>query len=348
MTTTTELLGEVVAWDMPNGETKLRTVLDALSAAGISTDIPDLRATTAFSRACKPIRKDKLIRPHKRDKDKKRYQMNQVIEDEAQITYDYVATVELDTETGSVKCGEDYELARTLQESTQEQLETRNASDITRIVQQLFIRNADLFPLVPRKGVAYFVPDAHRDFTERVDRFLRSVGGKLCRMPVPKGTPQGNASVQDAVKAGLDEMVAELQDAIQGWEPGKTRTSTADKALKRWEAIRYKVDAYATFLEAEKDKLGQSLELARKQLAGRIEELANAAQAEAEAEPAPDDTPADPADVEKAARKAAYSDGWDAAEAGQRPEANPYAGTPRARDWDEGYKASAELIAAAA
>lgn len=341
----TELLGEVVAWDLPNGEAKLRTVLDALTAAGISTDIPELRSTTAFNRACKPLKKDKVVRAHKKDKDVKRYQLDRVDEDGAHINYDYVATVALDTDTGRVTCGEDYELAQTLQQGVQEQLETRTASDITRIVQTLFVRNADLFPLVPKKGVAYFVPAAHADFVERVDRFLKAMGGRLCRMPVPKGTPQGNASVQDAVKTGLDEMVAELQEAVAGWEPGKTRTSTANKALQRWEAIRHKVDCYSVFLEAEREKLGASLEIARQQLAGRIDELTAAAEEAANAEPDGAEQ-ADPATVEKAARRAAVSEGWDAAEAGVRPEANPYSGTPRAKDWDEGYMSAVESQAA--
>lgn len=335
----TELLGEVVAWDMPAKEVPLSTVKSALQSAGIATDIPELRAQTAFGRACKPIRKGNLLLAHKRKDAEKRYQLNTLTEGE-QINIGYVATLTLDTETGRVKCSEDWQLAEKLQEGTQEQLETRNASDITRIVQQLFTRHADLFPLVPQKGVAYFVPEAHRDFTGRVDKFLRQLGGKLCRMPVPKGTTEGNASVQDAVKTGLDEMVAQLQEAVAGWEPGKTRTSTADKALARWEAIRHKVDCYSVFLEAERDKLGASLEVARKQMATRIEELTAAAEEEADEEPAPEQSP----EHKAAERKLVKGEGWDAAEAGMKPEDNPYTGTELAKDWDTGYMAAAEAI----
>lgn len=350
MSSVTELLGEVVAWDMNGPEVKLSTVRAALDAAGIATDIPALRATTAFSRACKPIKKGALLKAHKKDKDIKRYQLDAINEGENAISYDYVATLALDTDTGRVTCGENYELGESLQASTQEQLETRTASDITKIVQQLFVKNADLFPLVPRKGVAYFVPDVHRDFTERVERFLQSVGGKLHRWPVPVGTPQGNASVQDAVKAGLDEMVAELQASVAAWEPGKTRPSTGEKALTRWEAIRYKVDAYATFLEAEREKLGESLEAARQQLARRINEIASVDDDDTDTDdeqmPKQDEqTPKQ--DLPVGDVRAAKSAGWDACEAGTLRGENPYDGIDELlrQAWNSGWDACYDLQA---
>jgi hypothetical protein len=336
---TVELLGEVVAWDVTAKEVPAQLVRDGISIAGINTDLPELRIATAFGRATKGLKKERLIRRRKEDKKSpaKRFQVNKVDETGGTINYDYDCTLQVDTETGKVDCTEDYELAKQVEQDVQAELETRTASDITRIVKQLFERHADLFPLVPCKGVAYFVPQSHAEFVAKVDTFLRHVGGKLCRMPVPKGTEEGTQSVRDAVKAGLDEMVSELNQSVELWEPGSTRKSTTAKALERWEQIRYKVDAYAEFLDAERSKLGESLEAAKAILANKITEVTVDDTEPQDADGATQD--AKPA-VDTKTRKQLISEGWDAYEAGDNIAQNPHVGTPAAKHWDEGWRAA--------
>lgn len=344
MNTNQDLLGEVITFHQGAREVPAQIVKDSLASAGIELDMPEMRMTTAFNRATKELKRDHVIRPKKDKTADRSFQLNRIDETGEVVNYDYEATVAINPETGAVRCGEDSELAEKIQDGVQAELKVRNTSDITRLVQKMFERNADLFPINPLKATGtYFVPVQHRDFTAKVETFLKMVGGQMWRFPVPNGTTEGNKSVQEAVKTGLDEMVRELQEAVAAWEPGKTRSSTADKAMKRLEALRYKASAYEVFLEAEKDKLGASLEAARIQMEARIAELAEAAEAEANADPEPPDAQADTQAIEKAARRAAYSEGWDAADSGQRPESNPYVSTPRAKDWDDGYQAAAEM-----
>jgi hypothetical protein len=91
----------------------------------------------------------------------------------------------------------------------------------------------------------------------------------LSRFPVPKGTKIGNQSVRDAVDSGLATMAAELTAAVSAWDD-TTRQSTMDKAIERWQAISFKVDAYGEYLESSQSKLKETLEAAKESLKAKI------------------------------------------------------------------------------
>ncbi len=61
--------------------------------------------------------------------------------------------------------------------------------------------------------------------------------------------------MRDAVQGGLATLLNELNDAMNTWDLSSTRTSTFERAQKRWEAIRHKVDCYAEYLGSEQEKL---------------------------------------------------------------------------------------------
>ena len=151
-------------------------------------------------------------------------------------------------------------------------MQTRNASDITRLIQELFKSHADLYPINPQKGVAYFVPVAHKGFVAQVQVFVEAMGGRLWPFPVPKGTDQGNASVRDAVSTGLSTLLAELDEAVDGWDD-KTRTATMDKVQSKYDQVAMKVDAYAEYLLGAQEGLMEKLQAAKSRMVDRIIEL---------------------------------------------------------------------------
>lgn len=268
------LLGEVVTWDLDKALTTYSAVRDSLAAAGLEPDeAKELKPRAAFSRACKDLKQDRTIDKLKiSDEGLEKFQFTRKeTSATGTIDFDYECVVELDCENGDVACPENPEMARRAQELLGHAMQMRNAQDITRLVQRLFEKNADLYPINPRKGVAYFVPDAHRPFTARVEEFLKRLGGKLCRFPVPRGTPEGNASVKEAVQSGLSSLLAELDEKVKGWDE-TTRKSTMERALEEYQAVAYKVDAYAEYLESEQEGLRQKLAEAKQKLASKITE----------------------------------------------------------------------------
>src|SRR4029079_11587525 len=127
--------------------------------------------------------------------------------------YEYAmeTLLKLEKQTGTVSC-ELPALAGLAQEELDRCIALRTGSDVTRIVQKLFEKQADLFPIRPQGG-AYFVPVAHAGFVDRIQSFLGRVNGRLLRFPVPAGLPEGERSVRQAVAEGLSGLIAEHRQA---------------------------------------------------------------------------------------------------------------------------------------
>ena len=89
----------------------------------------------------------------------------------------------------------------------------RDGADVTRAIQRLFERNADLFP-IRDKGGCYFVPERHSAFVDKIDRFVKGLNGSLRRFPVPSGTPHGDRSVKEAVASGIETLIREHDAAV--------------------------------------------------------------------------------------------------------------------------------------
>ena len=271
----TNLLGEVVTWDMQAQEIPLQTVVDSLRDAGLPIDdIKCLRATTAFTRAVKDLREGRTI--DKVDRDHATgiisFQFTKKALDSGHINFSYEAICRLDPAGWTITCDDSPEIAEHARKMFRRALTHRVASDVTKLVQKLFSGHADLYPINPRKGVAYFVPEAHREFSAKVAQFLESLGGRLSRFPVPKGTPEGNAAVKASVESGLAALAAELESAVDSWSES-TRESTFDKAIERWEVIRHKAEAYSEYLGDRQESLLAHLDAQKQRLREKVSAL---------------------------------------------------------------------------
>ena len=273
-TTSTDLLGEVVTWDLCAAEISYDLVKQCLADAGLDESAAkELSPRNAFSRACRELKKDRSIDKLKFEHGMASFQFTKKAFSGSVINFDYECTVKLDCDSGKVECAESPELEAQATALIQHAMVTRNAQDVTNMIQRMFHHHADLYPINPRKGVAYFVPEKYRDFTAKVDTFLSKLGGNLARFPVPKGTEHGNASVRDAVQLGLSALLTELNDAVTGWD-GTTRKTTIERAEERLNLILYKVDAYQEYLGAEQARLKAEVEEAKKALGDKIMALA--------------------------------------------------------------------------
>jgi len=280
-----ELLGEVVTWDMGARELPFSQITAALDAAGLPRgEAAGLRSTTAFTRAVRDLREGRTIDRVTTDRTTGlvTFQFTRKALDAAglQLDFTYEALCTLDTDSGHIECADSPEIEAHARTMFAHALAHRNTSDVTRLVQRLFAAHADLYPINPRKGVAYFVPEAHRDFSAKVEEFLRSLGGRLLRFPVPKGTPEGNRAVKTSVEQGLHALSDELTEAVDAWDE-KTRPSTFDKAIARWQAIKHKAEAYSEYLGDRQAALLAHLDEQKKRLAQKVAELTAARDAAA-------------------------------------------------------------------
>jgi len=279
----TELLGEIVTWDMASAEVELSAVTKALNDAGLPIDsASELRPQTAFGRAVKELREGRAIDRVKTDAKTGviRFQFTRKSLDAAglQIDFAFEATCTLDTDTGAITCTDSPAIEAHARAMFAHALSHRNTSDVTRLVQNLFAKHADLYPINPRKGVAYFVPHAHRGFSAQVEDFLAALGGSLLRFPVPRGTPEGNRAVKASVEDGLKALSAELERAVDDWDE-TTRGGTFDRAVEQWQKIKHKAEAYSEYLGDRQAALLATLDDQKRRLSAKVAELTAAKEA---------------------------------------------------------------------
>jgi hypothetical protein len=268
----TRLLGEVITWSCPGVKVKHLDLVHALKEAELDEGVARALAPRhTFTRACRKLSEARIIRPVAEDDKVITFQFTSERREDGRYEYELEALLTLDKATGKVTCRLPG-LATLAQEELDRCIQARTGGDVTRIVQRLFERRADLFP-IRAQGGAYFVAQEHAGFVDRVQAFLGKLNGKMNRFPVSAGTPQGDRSVKEAVAEGLAALIAEHRAAIAGFGED-TRESTLERAAGRIREARFKVEAYSTYLAEERGRLEKCLELAAGELRLKVESLA--------------------------------------------------------------------------
>jgi hypothetical protein len=268
----TRLLGEVISWACPGVSITHPALVAALGATGLDAGVArELAPRHAFSRACKRLSDQRIIRPVSEDANAVRFQFTQESRDGDKFEYTLETMLTLDKQTGTVTC-ELPGLATLAQEELDRCIAARTGSDITRVVQKLFERQADLFPIRPQGG-CYFVAERHAAFVDKVQDLMKRVGGRLLRFPVPAGTEVGDRSVTQAVADGLAAVVAEHRAAVEQFGTD-TRDDTLRRAAERIRQTKFKLTAYAEYLAGERERLDRAVAEAERELREKVEQIA--------------------------------------------------------------------------
>ena len=266
------LLGEILAWACPGLSVTHTALVAALEAADLEPGVArELAPRHAFARACRVLSDRRIIRSVAEDATAIKFQFTQESRSDDRFEYTLETMLTLDKQTGAVSC-ELPGLASLAQDELDRCIAHRTGSDVSRIVQKLFERRADLFPIRPQGG-AYFAPDCHAGFTDQIQAFLNRVGGRLLRFPVPAGTSEGDRSVTQAVAEGLAAMVAEHRAAVAQFGHD-TRDDTLQRAAEKIHTTKFKLAAYAEYLTGEKERLNAAIADAEWELRDKIEQIA--------------------------------------------------------------------------
>jgi hypothetical protein len=268
----TKLLGEVISWTCSGVAVTHPALVEALADAALDPAVArELAPRHAFTRACRKLSDARIIRRVAEDDVTLTFQFTQETRSSDRIEYTLETMLTLDKQTGKVSCPLPG-LATIAQEELDRAVTARTGADVTRVVQKLFERHADLFPVRPAGGV-YFLPERHLTFVEKVQSLLGRLGGQVLRFPVPAGTPEGDRSVKDAVAAGLAALIQEHRQAIAAFGTD-TRDGTLDRAADKVRATQFKVAAYAEYLLDAKADLDRALASAQAELRAKVEHLA--------------------------------------------------------------------------
>jgi hypothetical protein len=270
----TRLLGEVIAWACPGVSVTHTDLVRALEDAGLDPGVArELAPRHAFSRACKRLSDQRIIRPVSEDANNIKFQFTQESREGDRYEYRLETTLTLDKQTGTVTC-ELPGLATMAQEELDRCIAARTGGDITKVVQRLFERQADLFPIRPQGG-CYFCPACHVAFVDKIQDLLNRVGGRLLRFPVPAGTEEGDRSVTQAVADGLAAVVAEHRAAVAQFG-SDTRDDTLQRAAEKIRTTKFKLAAYSEYLAGEKARLDSAVADAERELREKVDTIAGA------------------------------------------------------------------------
>ena len=266
-----ELHGEIITWSCAGGAIRHYELIDALSGSGLDPKVArDMLPRNAFARACRKLAEARIIRKVSEDEDLMRFQFTAERKEGDSYQYEKETILTLRKADGEIDCDLPG-LATLAKEALDEAMGIRTAGDITAVIQRLFHKQADLFPIRDQGG-CYFVPRRHVAFVDRIESFVGRVNGALGRFPIPKGTGRGDESVRVSVAAGLEAMIREHERAVEEFG-ADTRASTFERAAGRIRDTRFKVESYAEYLGSEKARLEAAVAVASRKLRHRVAEI---------------------------------------------------------------------------
>ena len=153
----TRLLGEIITWSASGVKVSHLTLVEALRDSGLDEGVArELAPRHAFARACRKLSEARIIRPVSEDAHAITFQFTAERREEGRYSYEMETLLTLEKARGKVRCDLPG-LATLAQEELDRCIAVRTGGDVTRVVQRLFERQADLFP-IREQGGAYFVP----------------------------------------------------------------------------------------------------------------------------------------------------------------------------------------------
>ena len=275
-----KMLGEIITWKIQGVAISHADLISGLMASDLDCDVAkELAPRNAFARACSKLNNERIIRKVAEDHSTISFQFTREALEDGKFSYHFESLLFLDKHSGNIT-SENLELEQLAKEEFGRCLESRSANDVTRLVQRLFERHADLFTIRDQGGV-YFVPEVHQDFVVKVESFVRNIGGSLQRFPIPAGSPQGNRAVQEAVAHGLQAIIDEHLQAVQKFGED-TRPDTLRRAEEKVRATKLKIEGYSFYLDKKREDLEASLQQASELLRTRMSFLIEVPSEEAE------------------------------------------------------------------
>ncbi len=154
----TTLLGEIITWSCSGVAIQHLNLVTALRDSGLDESVArELAPRHAFSRACKKLSEQRIIRQVAEDDKTIQFQFTAEHKEGDHFTYDLETMLSLHKESGKVSCDLPG-LATLAQEELDRCIQARTGSDVTKVVQRLFERTADLFPIRDQGGAYWREP----------------------------------------------------------------------------------------------------------------------------------------------------------------------------------------------
>jgi hypothetical protein len=277
-------IGFIISWSVP-AVVAVGDLRNGITQAGLDPlDLaPDLRPASLVARSASFIARTTSGKDQKKLARKLDHMTRQITREDAtpgSLTYTREAGIAYDDATGKLAT-DDPTIGATLDQTAQHILDTRTASDVTRIVQRIVEgAGSDLIP-VREQGGAYFVPQG-AGIIPRIRIVLEAIGGGLTMFACTLGHGS-EASVANTITDYMLKQIAELQQSVEELNEKGIRADVKSRRLTRVAELRERVGAYAALVTTQGSKLTEAIDRAEAALLAKLgpsrddEEAADAA-----------------------------------------------------------------------
>ncbi len=263
-------VGYIVSWRVPQA-VELKELRAGLLAAGLLADMaPDLKPTSLVARSASYIAKSTSDEHTKKLSRPVGHATRQITREEVsadQLTYTKEMALGLAQDGHTLEC-DDAQIAKTLPDVAARVSETRTASDVTRIVQQIVSDSgSDLMP-VREQGGAYFIPSGHGIIT-RLNTLLGYIGGELSTFACTIGHGS-DESIANTITDYLLKQIGELQESVNELNEKGIRADVKSRRLSRVAQLRERLGAYSTLIQTQGTRLVDALNTAESTLLAKL------------------------------------------------------------------------------
>lgn len=264
-----DLLGEIISWESPT-EVPIETLRDGLKAAGFKEELArDMLPRNAWLRAAKRMEEDRVIDKIEDAGGIMLFQFTKKYLADKQWDFRMETILTLEKATGKVSCTV-WELEERAQRLIDEQMGKRSSADVTRIIQTICRKEADLFP-IRRQGGVYFVPDRHSWVIGSLGTLLESIKGSLVRFPVPAGSETGRLNAAQIMQQELHTRIQDHMDLIAKYTE-KVDDEVLCERSKAIVRLKGELESYEVILDHFADELRDHWVAANELLIQKIEE----------------------------------------------------------------------------
>jgi hypothetical protein len=200
------------------------------------------------------------------------FQMNGIQANGGVLTYPLETQLRLNKITGVITSA-DVNASQAATAALQSAINTRKNSDISRLLLSMFAKQADLFAI---KGGCYFVPEKHAAFTDKVETFLKKIGGFLYHYPIPEGTTVGNQSISVVVADSLTATIDDYEKAIEAMSYDAD-AKTFERIARSLRAADNKIYEYRNYLATHAARLEDHLAFVESRLIAKMKEVVGTA-----------------------------------------------------------------------
>ena len=268
------VIGYFCWWSVNDANISKEDLQKKIDEAGIDYAIPEVKQRTAFLKAierCKGHEEAKGLLIRKISKGADAYVFGLVDEhvDKAakDLRYNHTATMTFNQESGVLVCDQPHRAFELIQKLYQEYQSLFNADDIRDMLLKII---AGAYSISARqRGGIYFIPEAHKDLVEKLEKLLASIPGDNVFLVAPQiDTARTKKAIYKAFIEDLRCRIAKFEEDLS--DDGLTRKSSIESRLEDFREMRKEIQFYSDALQFQATEISQSLDMLTEKVKAKL------------------------------------------------------------------------------